>query len=112
MSSQYAQRLALFSLLALIVVCLTWELWLAPVRSGWLALKALPLCLPLTGVAKGRIYTFQWSCMFILLYFAEAVMRVFDTLLISRVCALISVGLTVVYFVACLLFIRAKQAER
>ena len=33
------------SLLALIVLCLAWELVLAPVRPGgtWLAIKALPL---------------------------------------------------------------------
>ena len=34
--------------------------------------ESLPLCLPLSGVLKGRVYTFQWSCMLILLYFAEA----------------------------------------
>ena len=47
------QRLAAFSLSALIALCLAWELWFAPLREGgsWLALKALPLCLPL---AAGR----------------------------------------------------------
>ena len=55
------QRLAVFSLSALIALCLAWELWFAPLREGgsWLALKALPLCLPLAGVLKGRGYTFQ-----------------------------------------------------
>ena len=40
--------LAAGSLLALIALCLAWELVLAPLRPGgsWLALKALPLCIP------------------------------------------------------------------
>ena len=59
---------ACLSLLALIFLCLAWELWLAPLRPGgsWLALKALPLLLPLLGVLKRRRYTYQWSSMLIL----------------------------------------------
>ena len=65
------------SLLALIFLCLAWELWLAPLRPGgsWLALKALPLLLPLMGILHGRRYTYQWASMLILAYFAEGVMR-------------------------------------
>ena len=68
------------SLIFLILLSLSWELWIAPLRDGgsWLALKALPLCLPLGGILKGRIYTYQYSSMLILIYFAEAVMRLFD----------------------------------
>ena len=50
--------LAVGSLLGLIVLSLAWELWLAPLRPGgtWLALKALPLCLPLAGLfARARL---------------------------------------------------------
>lgn len=70
-------RLAIASLLALIALSLAWELRLAPLRPGgsWLALKALLLCLPLAGIVLGRRYTYQWSSMFILLYFTEGVMR-------------------------------------
>ena len=102
------QRLAAFSLLALIALCLAWELWFAPLRPGgsWLALKALPLCLPLAGVLKGQVYTFQWSCMMILLYFAEAVMRLFDVSAASRWCAAAAVLLSSLYFVSCLWFVR------
>lgn len=106
-----AQRWAAVSLLALIVLSLAWEWVLAPARPGgsWLALKTLPLCLPLAGVLKGRVYTFQWSCMLILAYFAEAVMRLFDTNPVSRGCAAAAVVLSVVYFAACLLFVRARK---
>ena len=57
-----AQAAALVALLALMLLCLAWELWLAPLRPGgsWLALKALPLALPLAGVLSGKRYTYQW----------------------------------------------------
>lgn len=108
---KWPQRAAAFSLLAMIAVCVAWELWLAPLREGgsWLALKALPLCLPLTGVLKGRVYTFQWSAMLILFYFAEAVMRLFDTAPVSRICAAAVAVLSLVYFTACLAFVRYKR---
>lgn len=68
---------ACISLLALIFLCLAWELRLAPLRPGgsWMALKALPLLLPLLGVLNGRRYTYQWASMLILAYFAEGVVR-------------------------------------
>ena len=56
------------ALIALIVLCLAWELWLAPLRPGgsFIALKALPLLLPLRGIVRGNRYTYQWASMFIL----------------------------------------------
>lgn len=71
---------AVASLLALIALCVAWEWWLAPLRPGgsWLALKALPLLLPLVGVIKRDVYTLQWSSMLILLYLAEGAVRAFS----------------------------------
>ncbi|MDO4997401.1 MAG: DUF2069 domain-containing protein [Neisseria sp.] len=106
---------AVCSLLLLIVLCLAWELWLAPLRSGgsWLALKALPLCLPLVGILNRKIYTFQWACLLILAYFAEAVMRLFDVDAVSRACAAAAVVFSVVFFAACLRFVQlAKQGAK
>ncbi|MDR5877642.1 DUF2069 domain-containing protein [Caballeronia sp. LZ032] len=70
-------RGALASLIALIVLALLWELWLAPVRPGaWaLALKAVPLACALPGVARKNLYTMQWAAMLVLLYIAEGVVR-------------------------------------
>ncbi|MGF6148757.1 Predicted membrane protein [Kingella potus] len=103
------QRLAACCLIALIALCAAWELWLAPLRPGgsWLALKALPLCLPLAGVLKGRVYTFQWSCMLVLLYLAEAVMRLADVSAASRLCAAAAAVLGAGYFACCLWFVAA-----
>lgn len=102
---------ACFSLIALIILCLSWELWIAPLRAGgsWLALKALPLCLPLPGILKGRVYTYQYSSMLILIYFAEAVMRFFDAAPASRFCAALAVFLCILFFVACLAFVKYQR---
>lgn len=90
------------SLIALIFLCLAWELWLAPLRPGgsWLVLKAVVLLLPLMGILKGSRYTYQWSSMFILIYFTEGVMRAWSDGGLSARLALVEVGLTVVFFFA------------
>ncbi|MCF7521933.1 DUF2069 domain-containing protein [Neisseria sp. ZJ106] len=99
------------SLIALIALSLSWELWLSPLRSGgsWLALKALVLCLPLPGILKGKIYTYQYSSMLILIYFAEAVMRIFDAQTTSRLCAAAAVLLCTVFFASCLIFVKQSK---
>ena len=69
--------MALVSLLALICLCLAWELWLAPLRPGgsWLVLKALPLLAPIFGVLHARRYTMQWCSMLALIYVGEGALR-------------------------------------
>src|SRR5258708_20198358 len=64
-------------LVVLTLLCVAWELWLGPLRAGgsFAALKALPLILPLPGVLAGRRYTYQWSSLLILAYFAEGATR-------------------------------------
>lgn len=71
------QWLAVLLLLVLIVLCLSWELWLSPLRPGgsWLALKALPLCIPLAGLLKNKMYTFRWLSLMVWIYFAEGAVR-------------------------------------
>lgn len=66
------------TLIALIFLCLAWELWLAPLHSGgsWLALKAVLLLAPLFGILRERRYTYQWSSLFILFYVMEGAVRV------------------------------------
>jgi uncharacterized membrane protein len=68
---------AIGSLLMLIGLALAWELYIAPGPDGpgLLALKALPLLLPLFGILRGRRYTYQWAPMLVLAYFVEGVMR-------------------------------------
>jgi uncharacterized membrane protein len=100
--------LAPASLLALIVLGLFWELWLAPVRAGgsWLALKVLPLCLPLPGLLRNQLYTFRWVSLFVWLYFTEGVVRATSDTGASAWLALIEIALCLVLFTACVLQVR------
>ena len=68
---------AALTLLALIVLAVTWECWLAPLRPGGsaLVLKALPLACALPGVWRRSLYTLQWASMLVLLYMAEGIVR-------------------------------------
>ena len=103
---------ATLALVSLIVLCLLWELWLAPLRpsGSFLALKALPLALPLPGILRGRRYTYQWSSMLILAYFAEGVMRAWSDAGLSRQLALAEVLLSVVFFAAAISYARLTRA--
>ena len=102
-------RAALTSLLALIALCLAWELWLAPLRPGgsWLVLKTIPLLAPLFGVLYARRYTFQWSSMLALGYLAEGVVRAATDAGMSRWLAVLELILTLVFFFAVSLYSRA-----
>ncbi|HEY0906968.1 MAG TPA: DUF2069 domain-containing protein [Methylophilus sp.] len=72
-----SQAVASASLLGLIVLCMGWEIFWAPLHAGGslLFLKTLPLLLPLFGILRGRRYTYQWAGMLILFYFTEGVVR-------------------------------------
>ena len=102
--------LAVSSLLGLIVLGLAWELWLAPVRPGGtlLALKVLPLCVPLSGLLKNRMYTYRWVSLLIWLYFIEGVVRAYGDPAPSSYLALIEIFLCVLLFVACALHVRLR----
>jgi len=107
-----ALRVASASLVALIALCLAWELWLTPLRPGGslMALKALPLVLPLRGILAGRRYTYQWSGMLILGYFAEGVTRAFAERGLSQALAGAEIALSLVFFAAALAYSRLSRA--
>jgi len=100
------------SLLALAALCLAWELWLAPLRPGGslVALKALPLALPLVGVMTGRRYTYQWSSLLILAYFAEGATRAWAEHGLSRILAFGEIALSLVFFAATVSYARRTRA--
>jgi uncharacterized membrane protein len=107
---------ALGSLLLLIVWLVLWEMLIAPLHPGgsMLALKALPLLIPLRGVLKRDVYTLQWSSMVILLYFTEGVVRGYsDVLPVSRLMAWGETTLVIVYFLCAILYLRPyKKAAK
>jgi uncharacterized membrane protein len=102
------------SLLALVFLCLAWELWLAPLRPGgsWLALKALPLLTPLMGILHGRRYTYQWASMLVLAYFAEGVTRAFGDGGTSAALAWAEALLALAFFVSAVLYARLTRLSQ
>lgn len=105
--------LAVASLCGLIVLCLAWELVLAPVRpdGSWLALKALPLCLPLAGLLKNRMYTYRWVSLVVWLYFIEGVVRAHGDRPPSSSLALVEIALCLALFAACAIHVRWRLAH-
>jgi len=99
------------SLATLILLCLAWELWLAPLRpnGSWLALKALPLLWILPGIARGANYTYRASTMLILAYFAEGVVRGYTEPGVSARLALAEIALSTIYFCAAVAYVRASR---
>ena len=102
------QAVAVGSLLALIALGLAWELWLAPTGSGWLALKVLPLLLPLPGLLRNRLYTYRWVSLFVWLYFVEGAVRAASDRGLGAALGLIEALLCLALFAACLLHVRAR----
>ena len=106
----FTRWLAVSSLLGLILVGLTWELWLAPLRPGgsWWAIKVLPLTLALPGLLKHRMYTYRWMSLAVWLYFTEACVRGWSDAWPSNALAITQGVLCLVLFVACGMHVRTR----
>lgn len=106
----WTRLLAASSLMGLIALGLAWELWLAPLRPGgsWWAIKVLPLCLPLAGILKNRMYTYRWVSLLVWLYFAEAAVRAWSDAWPSNALAMAQGLLCISLFTACGLHVRYR----
>ena len=106
--------LAVSSLAGLIVLGLAWELWLAPLRPGgsWVALKVLPLCIPLAGLLRHRMYTYRWVSLMVWLYFIEGVVRAWSDRPPSSWLAGIEIILCLVLFAACALHVHTRLRRK
>lgn len=99
------------TLIALALLCVAWELFLAPLRPGgtWLVLKALPLLAPLRGVLHARRYTLQWSTLLIWLYAAEGSARACTDSGLAAGLAALETALALAYFAAAVTWLRATR---
>jgi uncharacterized membrane protein len=102
------RAIALAALLALIALGLAWELWLAPTGGRTLALKVVPLALPLPGLLRDRLYTYRWLSLFVWLYFIEGVVRASGDGGTSALLAMIEVALCLLLFAACAARVRVQ----
>ncbi len=105
-SIAWTRGVAVFSVLALIALGLAWELWLAPTGRGTLALKVLPLALPLAGLLKNRMYTYRWVSLLVWLYFTEGTVRATSEHGLSAMLATVEIGLCLLLFAACSAHVR------
>lgn len=104
----WTRSIAVASLLALITLGLAWELWLAPTGHRTLALKVLPLAIPLAGLLKNRLYTYRWVSLLVWPYFAEGVVRATSSRNASMPLAVVETLLCITLFMACAWHIRVR----
>lgn len=106
-----AQCLTAVLLLALIVLCVAWEMWLAPLRpeGSWLVLKVIPLLLITRGILRGRIYTYRLSTMLVLAYFTEGTVRGYADGGLSQWLAWGETALALAYFAAAIFTVREMR---
>ncbi len=109
-NERLSRNLALGSVVALILLCLAWELWLAPTGRGTLALKVLPLLAAPLGLWRYRLYTYRWVALVIWLYVLEGLVRATSEGGLGQWLAVAEVGLAVVAFTACTAQIRQRLA--
>jgi len=88
-------------------------MWLAPLRPGGslLALKAAPLALAIPGILNGRRYTYQWSSMLVLAYFAEGVVRAWSERGIAQWLAVAEIAFSLLFFVSAVAYARLTRAS-
>lgn len=106
------RTVALTCLLGLIALGLLWELWWAPTGHRALALKVLPLTIPLAGILKNRLYTYRWLSLLVWLYVAEGAVRSTSGEAASRPLALIETVFGLLLFAACAAHVRWRLAHK
>jgi len=105
-----AWRWAIASWVALIVLTLLWELVLAPLRPGgsWLALKVVPLLLPLPTLLRGGAYAMQCALFIVLIYLFEGAARLFEPAPAAAL-ALVELALALTFFVTAIVYLRPMK---
>jgi len=103
-----ARAVAVAATVLLIALGAAWELWLAPTGRGTLALKVLPLFVPLPGLVRMRLYTYRWLSLAVWFYAAEGVVRATSERGVSASLAIGQLALALVLFAACCVHIRVR----
>jgi uncharacterized membrane protein len=104
----WTRALAVACVLALIVLGLAWELWLAPTGHRTLAWKVLPLAAPLPGLLRRRLYTYRWTSLLVWLYVGEGLVRATSDRGASVPLAVGEAALGLVLFAACAVHVRTR----
>ena len=102
---------ASLSLIGLIILNLFWEIFYNPLNSmgSLMVIKSVILLLPLSGILKKNRYTYQWSSMFILLFFIEGVVRFYSESGVSQSMALYQIILSCIFFLSTMFFCKVTR---
>jgi uncharacterized membrane protein len=102
---------ASLSLIGLIILNLLWEIFYNPLHNqgSLMVIKSVILLIPLSGILKKNRYTYQWSSMFILLFFIEGVVRFYSEREISQSMALYQIILSCIFFISTMFFCKATR---
>jgi uncharacterized membrane protein len=106
-----ARAIVLGATLALVVLGLAWELWLAPTGARTLAVKVLPLGLAVPGLLRHRMATFRWLSLLVWLYVLEGLLRATTEHGPAVALAIGEVALAFVLFTAAAFYIRRRLAS-
>ena len=104
---------ASFSLISLIILNLIWEIFYNPLQDhgSLMVFKSLILLIPLFGILKKNIYTYQWSSMLILLFFIEGIVRFYSEKEISQIMALSQIILSIIFFISTIFFCKHSKTK-
>jgi uncharacterized membrane protein len=105
---QRARGWTVLLLVSLALLCLLWELWLAPTGRGTLAVKALPLLLLLPGLLRHRLYSWRVLSLLVWLYVTEGLVRSTSEGGLSQWLAALEVTLALGLFAVVLHYIRLR----
>lgn len=113
------KRVALGSYVSLIALTLLWEGWLVPKGPPglWLMLKSLPLLLPLFGLLRGRLRSYVYASLLLLLYLTEGLVIAWtEAALVIPSGKVLSVAmtevvLTLLFFACANFYIRQRRGE-
>ena len=99
------------SLIGLIILNLFWEIFYNPLHdeASLMVIKSVILLIPLSGILKKNRYTYQWSSMFILLFFIEGVVRFYSESEVSKSMALYQIILTCIFFLSTVFFCKVTK---
>jgi len=117
--SRALQRLALAAYIALVVLCVSWEGWLAPSVYApplfWLSFKTVPLLLPVVGLFRGTPKTYFLASLLVLVYFIEGVVLAYShrtehlTAMGVLPLACTEIGLSLMFFFSAAFYVRRTQ---
>lgn len=103
--------MAIFFIIAMSIWCILWEGHLAPIGkdSSLLILKGLPIIIPIFGLLRNSIKTYQYTLLLLLPYFIEGVFRGYAENGIHRLMAIGEIIISLLIYMSLLAAVKSMQ---